>query len=68
MKTIDAKGLSCPQPVILVQQLINSGETSFEILLNSEVSKENVSRLLTKHKFNFEIRCTGEDIRIFVNK
>lgn len=50
--TIDARGLSCPQPVIMTLAAIKRGDKSFTILVNSEVSKENVMRCLAKHKFN----------------
>ena len=43
--TVDARGLSCPQPVMMTLQGINtSGENSLLILVDTETSKENVSR------------------------
>jgi len=68
MKQIDARGLSCPQPVILVSAAIKSGETSIEVLLNTEVSRENVSRLLTKNNFTFEVKKEGDDITVNARK
>lgn len=50
MKTIDVRGLSCPQPVVLVSQTLKNNSDSFEIHLDSEASKENVLRLLEKNK------------------
>lgn len=55
MIQIDTRGLSCPQPVVLVLQEIKKGNRDFEILLDSQASLENVGRLLNKHKLNFEI-------------
>jgi tRNA 2-thiouridine synthesizing protein A len=42
---IDARGLSCPQPVLLTRQAI-SGLTSgtIEVLVDSVTSRENISR------------------------
>ena len=68
MKEIDARGLSCPQPVVLVQQGIKSGETSFKVLLNSETSRENVSRLLLKNGFTIETGRTGDDTVLTAKK
>lgn len=55
MTTIDARGLSCPQPVILVAKAIEAGEKNFEVLVDSECSLENVSRLLENKKIKYEI-------------
>ena len=48
MKTIDVRGLTCPQPLIRVRQDLDafaSGE-EFEILLDDQTSTENVSHFL----------------------
>lgn len=45
MERIDARGLSCPQPVLLTMARIKSGlADEFEILVDTETSCENVSR------------------------
>ena len=44
MTTIDARGLSCPEPVILASQAMKSGENAYEILVDNRVSRENVTR------------------------
>jgi len=49
MKKIDVRGLSCPQPVILVSNFISDYKESFEVFLDSEASRENVLRLLQKN-------------------
>ena len=48
MTTIDAKGLSCPQPVILTLDEIKTGsEKEIIVLVDSDTSKENVIRAAT---------------------
>ncbi|HXZ35337.1 MAG TPA: sulfurtransferase TusA family protein [Thermodesulfobacteriota bacterium] len=43
---IDARGLSCPQPVILAKKAIDKiGKGTIEILVDTVTSRENVSRL-----------------------
>jgi tRNA 2-thiouridine synthesizing protein A len=43
---IDARGLSCPQPVVLVKKAIDKlGKGEIEVLLDTVTAKENVSRL-----------------------
>ncbi len=53
MKSLDVRGLSCPQPVLMVSDEIKGGRDNFEILLESEASKENVARTLKKFKLQF---------------
>ncbi len=44
-KTIDARGLSCPQPVLMFLEAVKSDvDTEFTVLVDTEASKENVSR------------------------
>ncbi|MBU4581545.1 MAG: sulfurtransferase TusA family protein [Proteobacteria bacterium] len=44
-KTIDARGLSCPQPVLLTLDEIKTGKADeIIIMVDNDASKENVSR------------------------
>ena len=46
-KSIDAKGLACPQPVILCRKAITeAGLDEIEILVDSEAARQNVIRFL----------------------
>lgn len=43
--TVDARGLSCPQPVLMALDAMRSGGTSeLVVLVDTDTSKENVSR------------------------
>lgn len=44
MKKLDARGLSCPEPVIMISQAMKSGEKEYEITVDNRVSRENVTR------------------------
>ena len=63
-KRIDARGLSCPQPVVLVNRAIAEGNTDLEIIVDNEVSRENVTRLATKRGLKTDAREEGTDIVI----
>jgi tRNA 2-thiouridine synthesizing protein A len=44
-KTVDARGLSCPQPVLMTLDEIKAGETNeIDVLVDTDTSKENVAR------------------------
>lgn len=45
-KTVDARGLSCPEPVLLARQAIASIENgSIEVIVDTVTSRENVTRM-----------------------
>ncbi len=46
---VDARGLSCPQPVLLTLQVIQSsdGKEDISVLVDNQASFENVSRAAT---------------------
>ncbi|MBP7734450.1 MAG: sulfurtransferase TusA family protein [Spirochaetes bacterium] len=61
---IDARGLSCPQPVVLARKAISEGLSSFEIMVSSDVARENVLRTLNKSGMKAEVRSAGDDFII----
>ncbi len=68
MKKVDARGLSCPQPVVMTQKAINEGAGEFEVLVNTAVSKENVLRCLSKNNYRHEVREEGDEFIIIAKK
>jgi TusA-related sulfurtransferase len=53
---VDARGLSCPQPVLLTKKAIEKNEFPIEVLVDTVTSCENVSRMVEskKKKIEFE--------------
>ncbi|MGM0413834.1 MAG: sulfurtransferase TusA family protein [Bacillota bacterium] len=47
-KLIDTSGLSCPQPVLLVKQAVEAGDKDLDIIVDTEVARENVGKFLKK--------------------
>jgi TusA-related sulfurtransferase len=44
-QTVDARGLSCPQPVLMaVQAMRKAGSGALEVVVDNEASRENVAR------------------------
>ena len=43
--TVDARGLSCPQPVLMtLSEIKNGSDSEILVLVDTDTSKENVSR------------------------
>jgi TusA-related sulfurtransferase len=59
MKTIDARGLSCPEPVIMTRKALSSGEQSYEVLVDNPASRENVTRY-AEHQ-GYSVSLTEQD-------
>ncbi|MDO5717044.1 MAG: sulfurtransferase TusA family protein [Tissierellia bacterium] len=65
---IDTRGLSCPEPVVLTKQAVDSGAEEMEILADTPVSKENIIRFLEHENFTVEIQTEGDEFRIIAKK
>ena len=68
--TIDARGFSCPQPVLMTLDEIKrlqNGE--IEVLVDTDTSRENVSRAATSQGWRIrEVRPEGEGYKVFIEK
>ena len=59
--TVDARGLSCPQPVIMALDAIRRGaEGTLVVLVDTETSKENVSRAATSQGWRVDAVSEAE--------
>ena len=67
---VDARGLSCPQPVMLTIEKIKKvkkGEVA--ILVDTDTSKENVSRAATSQGWKVKgVKSEGTGYRITISK
>lgn len=68
IKKIDARGLSCPQPVLLAQKAIDEGNAAFELLVDNEVAKENIFRLAKRSGMSVKESQEGSDVVISIAK
>ena len=56
IKTVDARGLSCPQPVMLARQAINElTKGTIEVLVDSGTARDNVSRFGKKSGWSVQM-------------
>ncbi|WP_207234106.1 MULTISPECIES: sulfurtransferase TusA family protein [Shewanella] len=66
MKTVDARGLSCPTPVVLTMQALEVAQ-DFKVLVDNPVALERITRMLKdKHNIVPSIENEGDDIIIHV--
>ena len=67
-KTVDARGLSCPQPVILTRKAIQAGEFPIEVLVETVTSRENVRRSVEKAGLKVQVDEMGEEFKLTISK
>lgn len=68
-KTVDARGLSCPQPVILTKKAMEAqGGESLTAIVNSTTALENVSKLAKSQGYSFQVEENDDDYYIHMNK
>ena len=58
---IDTRGLSCPQPVLMVFPHLN-GTEALDVLVDNSASQENVSRAARKQGWNVEAQPEADGI------
>ena len=63
MRTIDTRGLSCTQPLVLFHQAIaENADTPLDVLVDNEASLENVTRAAEKKGWNVTPKDEGEGV------
>lgn len=55
MKIIDARGLSCPEPVVLLREAMRSSEAAYQILVDNHASRENTMRYAQHQGYHAEV-------------
>jgi TusA-related sulfurtransferase len=67
-KIVDARGLSCPQPVILARKAMDAGQLPIEVLVDSVTAQENVRRMALKAGFKVEAAAVGDEVRLTISR
>lgn len=66
---VDARGYSCPMPVVMVQKEVNaSAPTRLEVLVDNRCSVENVTRFGGSRGYRVSVAEEGEDFRLLLEK
>ena len=66
--TVDARGLSCPQPVILARNAIQAGKFPIEVLVETVTSRENVRRAAEKLGCAVQVEDLEDEFRLTLTK
>ena len=67
MKTIDCRGLSCPEPVVRTKRAIG-GEKELTVIVDNVAAKENVSRLANALSYKVTVMEVGGEYTLTIKK
>ena len=67
-KMIDARGLSCPEPVIMIRKAMASNDNEYEMIVDNVVSKENVTRYATHQGFSVDVTEQNGEYSLKIKK
>lgn len=68
MGLIDARGLSCPEPVILLRKAMASKEAKYEMLVDNHAAKENTSRYAASQGYKATVTETNGEYKLVFKK
>ena len=61
---VDARGLSCPQPVLLTMEALKQDAARYEILVDDHTAQQNVTRYLQKAGKTVTVSESGDSVTL----
>lgn len=68
MKKLDARGLSCPEPVVMLRKAMMSKEDAYSIVVDNITSKENVTRYAEHQGYRVSAEADGDEYTLTITK
>lgn len=68
MNTIDARGLSCPEPVVLTRNAMKTNEAEYRVIVDNYASKENVTRFAEHQGYKVNVTEDGGEFTLDIVK
>ena len=68
MITVDARGLSCPQPVLMTKDALEKHPEGCQVLVDAPAAKANVSRYAKKAGYTVVLSEQDDDTLITISK
>ncbi|MBQ1241595.1 MAG: sulfurtransferase TusA family protein [Oscillospiraceae bacterium] len=68
MTTVDARGLSCPEPVMMTSKAMLTKENEYVILVDNTCSRENVTRFAEHQGYSVSVDEKGGEFTLTLKK
>ncbi|MDR1018607.1 MAG: sulfurtransferase TusA family protein [Lachnospiraceae bacterium] len=66
MIEIDARGLSCPEPLMLVADALKAGNDTIKVLVDEEVPKLNIEKFIKGKGKKANVKTVGEHYEMII--
>ena len=68
MEKLDARGLSCPEPVIMIRKAMLSGGSAYKMVVDNPASRENVTRYAQHQGYTVSVAEKGGEYTLTMTK
>ncbi|MGL4731459.1 MAG: sulfurtransferase TusA family protein [Clostridium sp.] len=68
MTKIDARGMSCPQPVLMTKKALEENKNGIIVLVDNTTARNNVERFMKNAGYNVSIKEDDEDFILEARK
>ena len=66
---VDARGRSCPEPVMMTKSAIESNqEETIEVMTSSKTATDNIERYVKKEGYSVDINENGDDYILIIKR
>lgn len=65
---LDARGLSCPEPVVMIRKAMASKADAYTILVDNVTARENVTRYAEHQGYTVTVSQDGGDYTLTIQK
>ena len=65
---LDARGRSCPEPVIMIKKAMESKQNEYEIMVDNRTALENITRFAAHNGYTVDFTQSGEDYTLHIHK
>ncbi|MCH3916048.1 MAG: sulfurtransferase TusA family protein [Spirochaetia bacterium] len=68
MNVVDARGLSCPVPVVMTKKALKDKPAELKVLVDNRAAFENVTRFAKAMKYDVVQKEEGDDLVLELRK
>jgi TusA-related sulfurtransferase len=65
---VDARGLSCPTPVIMTQKAMKTKEDYYEVMVDNAAARDNVTRYAESQGYKVDVEDKSGEYLLKISK
>ena len=65
---VDARGLSCPMPVVMTQQAVKHDPAELTVLVDNATARENVTRFAENAGYTVAVKAEDDEYELTLSK